>query len=50
MEFIDDWPIVADAAILYSSHKGALLGDWPKMYLAKGPVEYILQTNADTEQ
>lgn len=47
MDFIRKWPFEADAAVLYSSHKGGLVGDWPKMYLAIGPEEYIKQANKD---
>jgi hypothetical protein len=50
MDFINEWPIEPDAAILYSSHKNALVGDWPKMYLAKNPREYIRETNEDHRQ
>lgn len=47
MDFIRNWPFEPDAAILYSSHKDGLVGDWPKMYLAKSPEEYIFQTKMD---
>lgn len=48
MDFIRNWPFEPDAAILYSSHKDGLVGDWPKMYLAKSPDEYIAQTKVDS--
>lgn len=47
MDFIKHWPFEPDAAILYSSHKDGLVGDWPKMYLVKSPEEYIFQTKMD---
>lgn len=44
MEFIKNWPFSKNAAILYSCHKGALLGDYPRMHIAQNPEEYIRET------
>jgi len=41
MKFVQDLPFHQDAAILYSSHKGAMLGEWPKISFATSVSEYL---------
>lgn len=41
MKFVQDLPFHEDVTILYSSHKGVKVGDWPKMTYATSPSEYL---------
>jgi hypothetical protein len=41
MEFVRGLPFHPDTTILYSSHKGAVFGDWPKMTYATSTDEYL---------
>lgn len=49
MDFIRSWPFQTEATVLYSSHRGARAGDWPKMYLAKSSEEYIGEVSKETQ-
>jgi hypothetical protein len=47
MDFLNNWPFNNSAGIIYSSHKDTLVGDLPKMHLAKSLGEYIQETEVD---
>lgn len=47
MDFIKEWPFAAIPQIMYSSHEGRLVGDWPKVHLVHSVEAYIQATKRD---